>query len=203
MAIQGADPGGEYYFSTGIATAGVWSANNHSSTVNNAPAGALTTYAINVDGTSGTFDKSLGANFTTFIQSGRYWVNTGLGTAFIGMQMFDGTTTQVELRVNSTSQLYVTRNNTTLGTSTLALTPGSGWHYIEWQVTINSTTGAAQVWVDNVSWLNLTNVNTNNSGTAQVNKIRYSGMSSSSPGGYWKDMVWLDTASGINTTRLG
>lgn len=206
MGVRFRDPGGEPYFSIGLAgAAGFWNATNHATLVNNAPAGAATTYGIAVD-TSGAFlEVQLAANFATLIVSGRFYLGAGgfPGTAAI-FQLFDSATLQSDVRIDATGHLFATRNGVVIGSSSsLNLIAGSGWHYFEMQMTINSATGIVQFWVDNVQYLNLSGLNTQNSGNATANRVRYGQSQATGASCYWKDMVILDTASGVRVARLG
>jgi hypothetical protein len=206
MAVLFADPGGEYYYSSGISAPGVWSATSGASLINNAAAGALTTYAISLSG-SGSVTKYLAANYVTLIVGGRiYWPSSVTATYNL-ITVTDGATAQAELSQDASGHLTVTRNGTVLGTSTLALVTGSGWHYIEFVITIGpasagSPNGSAQVYVDNVQWLNLTGVNTKNSSNQYVNRVSWSRVSSG-VNTNWKDMVIIETTGGTITTRQG
>ena len=205
MAVLFTDPGGEYYFSSGILTA-IWSSNTGATLINSAPAGALTTYAIQL-AANGFINRTLGANYVTLIVAGRYYVPASAivaGNYLIQVQ--DGTTAQADVSVDASGHLTVTRNGTVLGTSTLALSAGSGWHYIEFVITIGpasagSPNGSAQVYVDNVQWLSLTNVNTKNTANQYANKVSFSRAANATS--YWKDVVIIETTGGTITTRQG
>lgn len=205
MSVDWMDPGGEYYFSTGVSTSGVWSAIVGTPTlVNNAPIGRSTQYAISVSTTSAV-DKSV-SNRQSAVYGGAYYVNSG--ASFQGgnsiLQTFDASTVQVDVRINNPAgTLSVTRNGTVLGTSTNALTLGQGWIYIELEVFIaTGTGGSAQLWVNNVSWVNVTATNTQASANAFVNKFRFSSSIVTSANCFWKDMYVINKGSGSNTTRL-
>ena len=201
--IQNADPGGEYYYSLGVLAPGIWSAQLNASLVNNAPVGRATQYAIQVS-PGGYVDTVLTSNFTEMFVGGAFYAPSGgFSSGNILWAGFDNTTTQVDIRMDSLGHIYATRNGTQIGSaSTLQVAPGSGWHYIEVNPVIATGTGGSiQVWIDNVSFIAVTGVNTSNSGNAWINKLRFA--SSASANAYWKDMYWLDTGTGINVTRLG
>jgi hypothetical protein len=70
----------------------------------------------------------------------------------------DGVTPQVELRITSLGQLYITRNGTTLTSSTSTLNMATNtWYYIEWLCTISPsiTLGQCQVNVNGANWINV------------------------------------------------
>ena len=78
---------------------------------------------------------------------------------------------QCDLRVTPLGELQVTRNGTVLGTSTSRLT-ATAFQYIEMRLVIHATTGAAEVRVNEVAWLTLTNVNTQATANASALSIR-------------------------------
>lgn len=84
----------------------------------------------------------------------------------------DGATAQVELRLDASGHLSVTRNGTVLATSTQVLSIGV-YQSIEFGVTIHGTTGAATVKVDGITWLSLTGVNTKNSANATADRFNF------------------------------
>lgn len=198
-----ADPGGEFYFSTGVNTPGIWLSANNATLVNNAPAGRSTTYGISLGGITAFLKWANGTNYTTFIASGALYISAGafsVGASIISF--LDGTNLQCDLRVNATGNLYFTRNGTTIGTvSSNALASGAGWTYFEVQVTINGSTGSAQVWVNGVSWLSLTGVNTQATVNSTLSVVEYGVTTNVTC--YWKDMIGIDTAGGAITTRQG
>jgi hypothetical protein len=204
MAVDFVEPGGEYYYSLATPLApGAWSGApfGGAGLVNNAPAGASTTYAISL--TPGAFlYKNLSTNFATFIHGERLYISGAFTPNSIVFQFMDEATNQVEIRVDALGHLYATRNGTQVGTSsTLQLVAASGWNYIEAQVTFNSTTGAVEVWANNAVFLNLTGLNTVNSGNSYCNRIQLGNPCGATV--YVKDVYMLDTSTGVNTTRLG
>jgi hypothetical protein len=203
MALNFADPGGEYYFSLGINAAGVWSEAGAANLVNNAPVGRTTQYAIAQGSNSFFIGWFFPANFASVIMGAAIYIPIGGFTANSAiMQLFDGTTLQVDLRIDASNHLVVTRNGTVLGTSTNVIVNGSGWHYFELKATINSSTGAMQVWFDGVSWINVSGQNTQNTANAYATKMRFAA-SSPTQTIYFKDIYMLDTGTGNRTSVLG
>jgi hypothetical protein len=78
------------------------------------------------------------------------------------ISILDGATSQMDLRLTGTGQLQVTRGGTVLATSAVGLITAAVWNYIEFQTTINNTTGAYSVHLNGaaVSGLTATGVNT-------------------------------------------
>ncbi len=200
MAIPWADPGGEYYFSLGSAgavAAGLWGAVGTLS--NAAPAGRATTYGINVNAGSGLASKNLGANYTSFILGIAFYIQSNLFTnGLLVVAFVDNATVQVDLRTDAAGHLFFTRNGTTIGSvSTQALT--TGWHYFEIKVTINSSTGFAEVRVDGTTWVTVSGANTQATANAFMQTVKFAGAT----GGFMKDIVFIDTTSGVRTSYLG
>lgn len=206
MSIPWADPGGEYYFSlagAGAQSAGLWSVIGANALKNNVPGGRATTFGILVDGGSNLLTRNLGANYTSFIVSfALNFANNGFSNSAVIVQFKDATTSQVELRVNSAGNLFFTRNGTLIGsTSTLAL--NAGWHYFEVKITINSTTGFTEVKVDtNNTYVTNTGVNTQQTANAFMQSITWQG-GISTGSVFIKDIVFIDTTTGVNTNYLG
>ena len=135
------------------------------------------------------------------------WINlTSLGGDVVLLRYKDGTSIQVDLRIDVTGHFYFTRNGTLLGSKSTNAYPGSQWHYVEIAVTINSSTGSAQLKVDTVSWLNLTSQNTQASGNAFAGAIvigagTVNGASQNAV--FYDDLYILNTNGSLNNTFLG
>ena len=209
MAVVFADPGGEYYFSTGlVANIGIWNnSGGGANPVNSAPAGRQAAndgkfYGITLVST-GFVEKNFPTNYSHLITgfamyfSSTAWTNNTPFFAFT-----DAGTAQCDIRTNGSGQVFFTRNGTVIGsTSTIALS--GGWNYIEIEVLFaTGATGSVQCWINGVSATNTASVQTTTSGNAFANRIRYT---SPNNGGttYLKDVYLLDTTTGANTTRLG
>lgn len=82
----------------------------------------------------------------------------------------DGSTIQVSLRYNADGTITALRGNwstgTVLGTSSATITGSSFGNHIEAAATIDGTSGSVQVWLNGVSILSLTGVNTKASANA-------------------------------------
>lgn len=212
MAFSGdlifADPGGEYYFSlnTGGSTVvpGIWAAADFAPTVNNAPAGRATTYAIQVQAGTRSCTRALGGNYTQLIGGGAVYIpGTGFTNNVPLLTTLDGATIQTDLRTDALGHLFFTRNGTQIGAaSSNALVSGSGWHYIEVFIVYATTAvGSAEVRVDGVTWLTVTSQQTAASGNAYANLWR---LNSAAFQIYWKDIYVLgQTGAGAFTTYLG
>lgn len=120
-------------------------------------------------------------------------------------QFMDGTNEQVSLRTDGSGlNIQISRNGTTLATSTPALIPNS-WCYVEFQVTIGSSSGAytLKVWggASPGTWLTATGVNTQATANATTNGVCWIN-SNNSP--YRLDDVYILNSSGTtNNTFIG
>jgi hypothetical protein len=201
--IQFRDPGGEPYYSLATPLApGWWSGANNAFLANNAPAGAATTYAIQLNA-GGTLYKNLSSNFASSVTGVRYYIAGSFNNGSILMQFLDITNTQVEIRTDGLGHLYATRNNVQIGTtSTQQLVANQGWTYFDAAPVIASgTSGSIVISVNNLQWLNITGVNTNNSGNNYINRVQFGNPFTATC--YIKDVYILDTGTGINVSRLG
>ena len=148
----------------------------------------------------GALTKTLATNYTTLIvgfafKQDSYWTSNPLLT------LYDGTTAHVYLYTDASGHLVVKRGDgTTLDTSVLAL-PVNAWRYIELKVTINNSSGVAVLQVDNTNWLNLTSQDTQNGGSAQINKIRI--MATGFNQCYFDDLYIYDTSGSVNNDFAG
>jgi hypothetical protein len=125
-------------------------------------------------------------------------------------EFLDSGTAQVELRLNTSGTLQITRNGNTLtsGLSTNTLSINT-WYYVEWMMTIAASISAntCQVNVNGTQWINVaTGQNTKNSANATVNMICLMDQSITSPGinSYdFDDLYICDGQGSVNNTFLG
>lgn len=204
MAVQFAYDGGLINYSLATPTSpGQWSS-AVATLVNNAPSGAATTYAIAlVAGGSGNVNKILSANYAGSVTGFRFYVSGSFNAGGILWQGLDGANSQIELRTDALGHIYVTRNGTQIGsTSTLQLVANQGWTYGDVNPVIaTGTGGSVLVYINNVQWLNITGVNTSNTGNAWINRFVISNPFTITM--YLRDVYFVDTGTGQNTSRLG
>lgn len=118
----------------------------------------------------------------------------------------DAGTTQCDLRLLADGTLRATRNGTTLGTSTFSISTGI-YYYFEVKVTIGSS-GVFQVKVDNTTRLDLSGVNTQNTGAATHNQVGIGwGLGNLGSSGViladYDDFYCIDTTGADNNDYLG
>lgn len=84
----------------------------------------------------------------------------------------DGTTNQVDVRINTTTNiLYVTRNGTTLGTGTTACSSNT-WYYLELKaVFATGATGSVELRIDGVTEVTASSVQTAATSNAYANRV--------------------------------
>lgn len=94
-------------------------------------------------------------------------------------------------------------------TANVPITPNT-WHWIDVFLTLDAATGASQIWVDNVKYLDITGVQTVNQSGSNGNKIVSicwgSGMANNSVSVCAMtidDIIVRDTLNSVNTTRIG
>jgi hypothetical protein len=144
------------------------------------------------------------ANIQRWIVGARFfWSNpaTSPGTIHI---LCDGTSAQCGLSVNGSSKLFAWRNSTAtvLGTGTTSLLANS-WYYIEMDATIaGGTSGSIKVNIDGTQELNLTSINTQQTGNAFASNYLCQ-LGDGITNGFSDDHYLLDPSSGPYNTFLG
>jgi hypothetical protein len=107
--------------------------------------------------------------------------------------------TQCELRMNLAGQLYFTRNNTVISTTSTYALPANSWVYIEFKALFsNAGTGTCEARVNGgvvLTATGLTNAQNTSGGSMAYYTVQ--------PGGYLRDLYALDTATAVNQTYLG
>lgn len=116
-----------------------------------------------------TLTKTLPSNFTTGMAGFHIFSSSYVSETLF--RLLDAGTVQVDLRTDGTGKPFFTRNGTTIGsTSTTALVANT-WYWIELQVTISTTVGVANLYINNVSVLAGSSLNTQNTGNAFFNQM--------------------------------
>jgi hypothetical protein len=109
--------------------------------------------------------------------------------------IFDGTSNQVDLRLNADGTLSITRNGTVLGTSTRSITTNT-WNHFELKVKIDPSTGTAELRVNGVAWIGpLTGLNTRATANSTANVIAIGNASQygTAPNADYDDIIVWDT----------
>lgn len=124
-----------------------------------------------------------------------------------GMRFFgfadNNPTFQMEIGCDSAGHLRLTRNNTVLATGTTVLSNGV-FYYIEFKVTINSSTGAYELRINGNTELSASGTNTQATGNAWADRF-YLGDFSVGGGETCDvcDLYVLDGTGSVNNTFLG
>lgn len=125
-----------------------------------------------------------------------------VSTAFAAttvLQFIDSTTVQVDLRFNSSGNLIVTRNGTTLATGSTAMVIDT-WHHIQIKVKIDNTTGTYEVKLDGVAEISGTGADTQDTGNASADSVKFTSTNSQVS---IDDVVIMDTTGSQNNNLPG
>ena len=142
---------------------------------------------------------NLPANYATGLIGFHIFVPSAF-TAQTLWQFKDAGTIQVDLRIDATGALFFTRNGTVLGSPSSNRLAANTWYWLEVKVTINSSTGAAEVRVNGTSWLALSAQNTQTSASAFFNQI---GNAVGTGAWFWDSFHFWDTTGSLNNTWIG
>jgi len=99
----------------------------------------------------------------------------GLTSGYRLVSLVDGANEQLILATSGTGALEVKRGSTTLGTSAIIWSNPTGlgvWKYVEFVTTIHNSTGSYAVYVDGVSVLSGSGIDTQDTANASANTLR-------------------------------
>jgi hypothetical protein len=99
------------------------------------------------------------------------WRVSSLNRHIFGFQ--DNGSAQVELRINSTGNLFMTRNGTAISSAGTTVYAINTWYYTEVKVTIDNSAGSFEVRVAEVVELSGSGLDTQNTANAYVNQLRF------------------------------
>lgn len=164
--------------------------------------GRRSTNCMRIPSTSGEASKTIDAQATWIVgHSFKFSALDGSNDrAFLSF--LDSGTIQVDVRMRPDGTIRVTRNGTTLATSSNALSL-STTYYIEAKVVINDTTGTMEVRVNGSStgWINITGQDTKNTANASANVIKLSGIASGNTD--FDDLYICDGSGSVNNDFRG
>lgn len=126
-------------------------------------------------GNGGLATKVVTADATYTVGFGLYIPNATDASSIVGF--LDTGTIQVDLRFNVAGQLFVTRNGTTIVGPAAGALLSNTWYFVEFQSTINDTTGTVTVKVNGTTVLSGSGLDTKNTANASANQIRLYGSS--------------------------
>jgi hypothetical protein len=198
--------GFDHYTAITDSLLGKWSTQNTSSVslVSGSSTRFTSGQACRMASASAFQQKDLGTNYTTLFVG--FALNVSSFTAVPYLQLLDSAAAaQFTFIMNGSSGLWEARRGSTTGTLLGTASSGAAagtWAYYEFKVTVNDTTGVAQVMYNGASVLNLTGQDT--CSTANVN-ARYVkiGAGAGSVNTDVDDFYILDTSGSQNTTYLG
>lgn len=155
--------------------------------------------------------KNLPANYSTIIWGCRFKVQSAFINAF-AVIVGDGGNNQVTVRVNNTGAFEIRRGSeggavfgiqgsTLIDTSAASISINQ-WHYLEAKITIDSTVGAYEVYLDTVLIMSGTGVNTQATGNAYVNSFSFKAVDFTSDT-LVDDMYIFDTTTAFNNDVVG
>lgn len=170
-------------------------------------AGALSVPALGSGfGFGSQFQENIGAHTTLYVGFAFYFNPGSVQTTDCPIcEWVDGSTIQVTLWITASGTMYFTRGGTAatniLGTAGTAY-PTNSYHYVEVSVTINGSTGACSLKVDQtaVSGMTLTGLNTKVSANSSFDSVVFGYTVGTGAGGSYAayfDDVYFDT-SGFN-----
>ncbi len=117
-------------------------------------------------------------------------------------EFLDTATSHVDLRIQTNGILQATRNGTSLGTGTTALSTNT-WYYVETKVTINDSTGVFAAQLNGVSEINLTSQDTRNAGNSTANVVKLLGVTNSGGNVDVDDYYVFDGTGSFNNDFAG
>lgn len=152
---------------------------------------------------SSTYNKILDNQSTWILGVAIRYDGFSFNNTYMPYRFLDGATEQLSIRPQSTGQLQVSRNGTTLSTSTLALSINT-WYYLEFKATFHATSGSYSVRINGVTWTSGSGINTSASGNAYANTLSlYSGTNTGSSNSDMDDLYLCDGTSTRNNDFLG
>lgn len=88
------------------------------------------------------------------------------------LELYDASNTQIDVRLQTSGLLTITRGGTLLGTSSTGLATGI-YTYLEWATTIHNTTGSTSLRFNGASVLTLTTLDTQATANATATTVRF------------------------------
>ena len=159
--------------------------------------------------------RSIGSNVGHVFVGGGLLFSAGIVTTNTHLLLQDGTTSQVGLHVNNDGSISVYRGATTastlIGTSAAGLislsanNAAADYKMVEMEVVFaTGATGSVKVKVGDIEVLNVTNVQTSNTGNAYCNRVNLLTTSQSGQQNRWDDFYLNDdTGSAPHNTFYG
>ncbi len=136
------------------------------------PSGGKRQGAMSIPRNNAKVVKNLGVSYSALNLGFAYNCSTlGNGSTYSTIASFvNGSAVQVGIKQDGTGKIQVTRGATALGTGTAVLSINT-WYYIELSVVFSNTVGSVLLKVDGVEQVNLTGIDTVNSGAETANAL--------------------------------
>lgn len=134
-----------------------------------------------------TLPASYGTGFPAF------WFFTGTIQAAVFFAVQDAGNAQCELRMDIGGHVLITRNGTTLATSTGTLTPNT-WYHVNPKFVIDNSVGAVDVHINLASFVSVSGADTQNTANATFNQVLIN--STSARDQAHDHFIFYDTTSG-------
>lgn len=141
----------------------------------------------------------------TWIVGFAFWDNLDSGTVLPMLKIIDTSTSQVELRYNTSTRtfaIHTSGNDTPLDTASVSLTQRA-WYYIEFKVTIHASTGSVYLKINETEVASATGQDTQVSGNATANTVAFYSTSAETANAYRIDDIYICDGSGSPSDFLG
>lgn len=181
-----------------------WTNGASMATIGTSPVRALSRGSLYLSGAN--VSPAIASFGTDYVQGvvgfGFYFTNSATSHDLV-LAILDGTSEQISIRVNGSSQLYVSRSGTTLATGSTALS-ANVWYYIELKFVISNSAGSVELHLNGATEISATgSLDTQNTGNTRWNGIQLVRQNASGNGAYYDDVYALDSSTGTNTDFLG
>lgn len=153
---------------------------------------------------AGSLFYNLPTTFATLFAAGSFFIPSAWTSAtYPFMGFYDATSPQITFVITPSNFIAAYRASTLLATGTYVVTGGGQWHRFECKVTVNSTTGLAECYVDGNLALSFTG-NTQNTANAFTSRIVFAGAASTSGSPFSLcDPIVYDSAGAAPNGYLG
>lgn len=118
------------------------------------------------------------------------------------LQIVDSGTTHVDVRVNASGNLTVTRAGTLLGTGAAVLS-ASVWYFVELKTTIHDSSGVVELRLNGVPQVTLSGIDTRNGANAWANEIGLVWNGAFGSVFFVDDLYVCDANGSVNNTFVG
>lgn len=197
MAVRWAESGGQYHASN-VLGPGVWAANNAG--ISNGAAVARNGSFWSYSGSADTLAAPILSSAQSGLIAGAAMYFPSIGATSNLIAFFLAGNPQCDLRMNSSGQLFFSRNGTTIGSSSTSAITAGAWHYIEFKATFSTSgAGVCECYVDNALFVTSSSL-TNATTTATADQVKFT---TAGTGTNMMDFYLLDTSSGVQTSYLG